>query len=60
MLVDYSSEFITYYIDPRLQILQLQAVGFEILAIMDSNAKFMNLLNPDPEQYMFHYLARKI
>ena len=59
MLIDYASEFITYYIDPRLQILQLQASGFEVYDILDSEGGVIKLLNPDPEKYMFHYLARK-
>jgi SAM-dependent methyltransferase len=59
MLIDYASEFITYYIDPRLQILQLQAAGFEVYEILDSEGVVIKLLSPDPDKYMFHYLARK-
>jgi len=44
-------------IDPRLQILQLQAVGFKVYDILDSEEPAIQLLNPDPEKYIFHFLA---
>lgn len=59
ILIDNASDFVTYYIDPRLQILQLQAVGFEIHNILDSDGNVIKLLNPDSEKYMFHYLVKK-
>ncbi len=59
LLVDYASDFICYYVDPRLQVILLEAMGFEVIAIMDSSGKSINLFAPDREQYMFHYLTRK-
>lgn len=57
-LVDYADSMMTYYIDPSLQLKQLEAMGYRVDATWDTQGRPVGC-GKASEEWMIHYLARK-